>query len=42
MVQPFLDLVDRASMEAEFDVAKTYISKLKLNQKIEKLNKMER
>ena len=34
-MQPFLDLVDRESMETEFDVAKTYIAKLKLNQKIE-------
>ena len=27
MVQPLLDLVDRTSAEAEFDVAKTYVTK---------------
>ena len=27
MVPPFLDLVDRTRVEAEFDVAKTYVAK---------------
>ena len=27
MVQPLLDLVDRTSVEAEFDVTKTYVAK---------------
>ena len=27
MVQPLLDLLDRASVKADFDVAKTYVAK---------------
>ena len=27
MVEPLLDLLDRASVEADFDVAKTYVAK---------------
>ena len=33
MVQPLLDLVDRTSVEAEFDVAKTHVAKFKGNEK---------
>ena len=33
MVQPPLDLVDCASVEVEFDVAKTYVAKLKGEEK---------
>ena len=33
MVQPLLDLVDRTSMEAEFDVAKTYVAKFNDDEK---------
>ena len=33
MVQPLLDLVDRISIEAVFDVAKTYVAKLNGDEK---------
>ena len=33
MVQPLLDLVDRTSVEAEFDVAQTYVAKLNGDEK---------
>ena len=33
MVQPLLDLVDRIGVEAEFDVARTYVAKLKGDEK---------
>ena len=33
MVQPLLDLVDRPSEEAEFDVAKTYIAQFNGDEK---------
>ena len=33
MVQPLLDLVDRTSVEAEFDVAKAYVAKLNGDEK---------
>ena len=35
MVQPLLDLVDRISVEAEFDVAKTYVAKFNGDEKTE-------
>ena len=33
MVQPVLDLVDRSSVEAEFDVPMTYVAKLNGDEK---------
>ena len=33
MVQPLLDLIDRISVEAEFDVAKTYVAKFNSDEK---------
>ena len=33
MVQPLLDSIDRTSLEAEFDVAKTYVAKLNGDEK---------
>ena len=33
MIQPVLNLVDRASVEAEFDVAKTYVAKFNGDEK---------
>ena len=33
MVRPLLDLIDRTSVEAEFDIAKTYVAKLNGDEK---------
>ena len=42
MVQPLLDLVDRTSVEAEFDVAETYAAKFNGDEKTENLMLLRR